>query len=379
MTILSGRYQVGNAIYGDATVAVHRGHDQLLNRPVTIEMARPGQPDEAATALREKARRMALAELPYVAALYDQGDEAGIPYLIYEDLIGTPLSEAAPLAPADVVGVISSLTTTLRTAQSRHGYSPRLDSTSIRFGDGRTQLIDWGTRPLPGDHLADLTSTLALAVTGSESGTSTVPVAAPIMRVVRRAIGREYASIDELERELRQAAAAADDPTVVVARGRPTVMVSPVPDARPPAGSVEPRPARPGNRILMAGAGLLLLLGLLGGSLWVRGRDTTANEGLPATTTAVAEEAEPPAGVGVVETAAPVEQPGTPYLVNPRGQQRLNVRAGPGENFGVVGRLTRGAEVLVVEGPVAAGRFNWVRVEGAGVAGWCILEGLQPR
>jgi eukaryotic-like serine/threonine-protein kinase len=115
---LSGRYQLAEAAYGDASVVVHRGYDQLLNRNVAIELPHPGQPNaHIDTMLREKARRMAIGELPFVAALYDQGDEADRPYLILEELVGEPLSDTAPLPPSAVVELFSSLATTVRSSQ----------------------------------------------------------------------------------------------------------------------------------------------------------------------------------------------------------------------------------------------------------------------
>ena len=378
MNILSGRYRLGDVVYGDAVVAVHRGQDQLLNRTVSIEISRPDHPDETVSAaLRDKARRMALAELPHLAALYDQGEDAGQPYLVFEELSGVPLAEAAPLDPSDVATLIASLAATLRAAQKQQIRAPRLDAGSVRFGDGRAQIVDWGvTAPVQSD-LAALTPLLALAATGSETGDPNRGAPPPIMRVVQRALAGEYASVDALEQELQQAVSAAEDPTVAVTSARPTVLVSERSARRPPERSAArasspPRQRRP---TLMAGAGILLLLGLLAGGLVLRGRSSSADAPVAA-----------PSGAGVAatelaETSAapsPTEQ-GTPYIVATNNGRRLNVREGPGENFRRIGALPNGAEVRMVEGPVDGGRFRWARVEGDGIAGWCVFEALRPR
>jgi serine/threonine protein kinase len=375
MNLLSERYQLGEVVYGDAGVVVYRGHDQKLNRAVTIELPRADHPNEVvAETLRDKARRMALADLPYVAALYDQGEQDGRPYLVFEELIGTPLAEVAPLDPGNVVAMITAICGTLRAARQQQVDPPRLDPNSVRFGDGRPQIVDWGIAAATMSEIAALSSLLALAATGSKTGTTSRRVPASLLRVVQRAVGGEYASADDLERELRESATAADEPTVVLPRARPTVMMPERTSEPLPLSDPLPAPPRR-NPLLFVSLGLLLVL-LLAGGLWARGRSDTPEEVTVPETTAVPSQATAPA----VEPAPTVAgTTGTPYTVATVDGRRLNVRAGPGQNFGVVGRLNNGSEVRVVEGPVTAGRFRWVRVEGNGVSGWCVFEALRPR
>ena len=373
MSLLSERYQLGDLIYGDAGVAVHRGYDQKLNRPVTIELPRDGHPNYVvAEMLRNKARRMALADLPHLAALYDQGEQDGRPYLIFEELIGAPLAEVAPLAPDDVVALITALAATLSAARQQQVDPPRLDPSSVRFGDCRPQIVDWGVAAATTGEVAALSALLALAATGSQTGTTSRHVPTPLLRVVQRAVGGEYASADDLQYDLRQSVTAADEPTVVLPRGRPTLIVPeheqepislPAPVARGPA-------RRP---LLLAGLGLALVL-LLGGGLWARGRTAGSGETSPVTSGEAAGPATTAAEPAVTTGAAA----GTPYVVATNGNQRLNVRERPGQDSNIVGKLANGTEVRVVEGPVPAGGFQWVRVEGAGVSGWCVFGALRP-
>lgn len=374
MDLLSERYQLGDVAYGDAGVAVHRGYDQKLNRAVTIELPRPDLPNQVvAETLRNKARRMALADLPHVAALYDQGEQDGRPYLVFEELVGAPLAEVAPLDPADVVIVITALCATLRAARLQQIDPPRLDPNSVRFSDGRLQIVDWGIAAATRSEVAVVSMFLALAATGSKTGTTTRRVPAPLLRVVHHAVEGDYATIDDLERELQQSATAADEPTVVVSRARPTVMVpqqAPVPD---PAVS-EPVVRTPNRRpLLLAGLGLVLAL-LVAGGLWARNRPDAPDAASPDVTAVVAEPTAPPQ-----VTTAP-DAPGTPYTVATNDGQRLNVRAGPGQDAQIVGKLENGSTVRVLEGPVAGGRFQWARIEGDdGVSGWCVFEALRAQ
>jgi uncharacterized protein YgiM (DUF1202 family) len=127
--------------------------------------------------------------------------------------------------------------------------------------------------------------------------------------------------------------------------------------------------------VFPAAAGLLLLLALLAGASWIRGRDQAA---APTADGPAAAANATPQGDTQANVTPPSGQ-GKRYVVAPAGSQRLNVRSGPGENNPPVGRLNRGAVVEVLEGPVRGGRFNWVRVRGNGVEGWCIFEALREQ
>ena len=54
-------------------------------------------------------------------------------------------------------------------------------------------------------------------------------------------------------------------------------------------------------------------------------------------------------------------------VVNPKS---ANVRSGPGKDFDVVGRLTRGDSVLVVVRGEGADSWSLIRIEGDGIEGY---------
>jgi N-acetylmuramoyl-L-alanine amidase len=65
--------------------------------------------------------------------------------------------------------------------------------------------------------------------------------------------------------------------------------------------------------------------------------------------------------------------PGTATVDTPR----LNLRAGPGTDHDVVGILTGGTALTILDGPVPATGYTWYRVQAPGGAtGWVIGEGL---
>lgn len=370
MTVLSERYLVSDLIYSDAAVAVHHGYDQMLNRPIMIELLRPDHADPgAATVLREKARRMALAELPFVAALYDQGEEEGRPYLILEELHGTPLAEAAPIPPTMLIHLVTSISTTLEAARDKQTLVPHLDQASIRISpDARIQIVDWGTTPAvqpPANDLAVITPLLTLAATGSDDRTALQGLAQPLKRVIEQALAGGYASGAQLLHDLRQTQQRAEDPTIAVRQAPPTVTI---PDAHRLAPSATWR--RPWLGLISAIVALAILI--LVGSFALRrptGAETPGAQPTSAPSSTIVQE-------GPATPTAPV---GTPYVVATVDGRRLNIRGGPGTTFPVVGALTNGTQVVVVEGPVAANNYRWVRIAGASTSGWCALEALKQR
>ena len=386
MTLLTGRYREGDVVYDDAMVSVHRGHDQLLNRDVTIELLKPGLPDTAAEALREKARRMAVTELPNVAALYDQGEEDGRPFLVLEEMLGTRLTAIAPLGPEDLIALISAVSATLQAAERSQAAPPRLDGDSVRFAEGRTQIVDWGLPPAGAaapDAMTALARLLALAATGAPTGKGGRPAPAPIMRVVNRALAGEYTSAVVLEDELRAAVKTAEQPTMELPRAQPT-MVMPRESPPPPPPTVNrrrqvapplsrpvatvPPVVRPRRRMWPVGLGLLLLITLLAAAAWLRNAPITFS-GVPPTTATSAG--------STAQAAASAAPQGQPYVVATADGQRLNVRSGPGRNKPIVTAVTNGTVVRVVGGPVTADGFTWVHIQGNGIDGWAVQGALR--
>lgn len=72
-----------------------------------------------------------------------------------------------------------------------------------------------------------------------------------------------------------------------------------------------------------------------------------------------------------VETAAALPQP-TSDATNVRfvAANSVNVREGPGTDFGVVSRLSRGEAVLVVSAGTGPDGWSLIRIEGDGVEGY---------
>ncbi|MCA9890949.1 MAG: SH3 domain-containing protein [Anaerolineae bacterium] len=67
-------------------------------------------------------------------------------------------------------------------------------------------------------------------------------------------------------------------------------------------------------------------------------------------------------------------------VINTTDGDRLNMRSGPGVDFSRLARLADGAQVIVLEGPVAADGFVWWRVRTVdGTEGWVVQSADDVR
>ncbi len=367
------RYELANLIYADADVVAYHGHDPLLKRAVTVELLRPERAaDPAAVAqLLEKARRAALINLPHVAALYDQGNLDGRPYLVLEEGAGPALRDAAPLAPDVAARVADSLAETIEAAQRDGQPIPTLSDETVRVGaDGHTQILDLGLRsPQEMTHaLTSLGALLQLALGGVTQGQRV----APLHDLAERAQRGQIDSVARFRAELRELRQRADTPTTVLGGVPPTM---PIHDEPPPPRQRETQVVTHARRSLWPWLiGSVLLLGLIVGgmALWQERPTAESSESTPTDVVA------PP------ETApedAPAEQaPSGPTLVVATNNgQSLVVRSGPGRSFPRITSLRPGTTVVVLEGPQAADGFNWVRIRAGDIEGWCVREALREQ
>jgi hypothetical protein len=97
----------------------------------------------------------------------------------------------------------------------------------------------------------------------------------------------------------------------------------------------------------------------------------TAPEPPTPETTAPASEPDVTLATADVVTTPPLPEPeipgGTLFTVASR---QVNVREGPGKNFSVVGSLTKGEQVLVVQDENPVEGWSKVRMEGDGIEGY---------
>ncbi|HEY0736499.1 MAG TPA: SH3 domain-containing protein [Herpetosiphonaceae bacterium] len=401
--ILANRYHLDSIVYSDSAVVAYQARDQILNRTVTVELLRSEKAKDSTAVQRmlDKARNAAIANLPHVAALYDQNSVDQRPFLVLEEMAGPPLADLVPLSPQQAIMLVEKMAETLEAGLSYQQPLPEINDQTIRIShEGRIQVLDLGldqTPPHPGYAVKALGQLLSMSIAGA----SDLSRITPLRKLAERATNGEYQSIGDLLMELRSLNQRANTPTTVIPRTHPTI---PVPDsarsapqpARPaptqssttrPAPAVsaprgapitppmvqeEPEPA-PRRSLLGIVAAVVVTLLLVAGTIAVwggsDGNETTAE---PSPSAVVGES---PAA-SAAASAAPAN-PEQIFVVNTAGQRPLVVRSAPGTDSARVGSLGYGTQVEVIGGPQAANGYNWVQIRTPNLTGWCISEALR--
>ena len=110
--LLDGRYRVDTTIATGGMSTVYRGFDVRLDRPVALKVmdARYAGDHQFLTRFQREARAVARLKNPGLVAIYDQGGDAGHPFLVMELIEGGTLRELlrerGPMPPHAVVAVM---------------------------------------------------------------------------------------------------------------------------------------------------------------------------------------------------------------------------------------------------------------------------------
>ncbi|HVE98546.1 MAG TPA: Stk1 family PASTA domain-containing Ser/Thr kinase [Mycobacteriales bacterium] len=94
-TLLGGRYELGGTLGLGGMAEVYRGRDTRLGRDVAVKLLRPELAGDPTFIARFKREAQAAASLnhPNVVAVYDTGEDGGVPYIVMEYVEGRTLRE----------------------------------------------------------------------------------------------------------------------------------------------------------------------------------------------------------------------------------------------------------------------------------------------
>ena len=115
-TIGRRRYEVLARIAQGGMAVVYRGHDRQLDRVVAIKVPRPELARDRAFSeqFRREARAAARLSHPNVVAVYDSGEERGLPWIVMEHVSGQTLrglldaqGRLAPETTAELLGPVA--------------------------------------------------------------------------------------------------------------------------------------------------------------------------------------------------------------------------------------------------------------------------------
>ncbi|GAB3228732.1 Stk1 family PASTA domain-containing Ser/Thr kinase [Glycomyces halotolerans] len=93
--LLGGRYEIGEVIGYGGMAEVHRGRDLRLGRDVAVKLLRAdlSRDESFLVRFRREAQNSASLNHPNIVAVFDTGEEHGIPYMVMEYVNGQTLKE----------------------------------------------------------------------------------------------------------------------------------------------------------------------------------------------------------------------------------------------------------------------------------------------
>jgi serine/threonine protein kinase len=101
--VLAGRYEIGAVLGRGGMAEVRAGWDLRLGRAVAIKTLLPGLAEEPGIRRRFEGEARAAARLahPNAVAVFDVGEERGVPFLVMEQVVGPTLEEELRRGPLD--------------------------------------------------------------------------------------------------------------------------------------------------------------------------------------------------------------------------------------------------------------------------------------
>jgi len=104
MTLVAGRYALGELLGTGGMSVVHAAVDERLARPVAVKLLKPEMAarDDVRRRFETEARWAARLSHPHAVAVYDTGEDDGVPFLFVERLPGQTLHDRIAEGPVDV-------------------------------------------------------------------------------------------------------------------------------------------------------------------------------------------------------------------------------------------------------------------------------------
>ncbi|HEY5678332.1 MAG TPA: serine/threonine-protein kinase, partial [Myxococcales bacterium] len=167
--LLSGRYRIEREIGKGGMGRVLSARDEKLGRRVAVKVVTAAHDPARVLRFEQEARTAGALEHPNVLAVYDLGEEDGVPYLVTELLEGHTLRtviDGPRLPPSQVQTLALQLARGLSAAHARGIVHRDLKPENLFLThDGRLKILDFGLARLTADGAQALT--LAGAVFGT--------------------------------------------------------------------------------------------------------------------------------------------------------------------------------------------------------------------
>ncbi len=164
--LLGGRYEIGEVVGYGGMAEVHRGRDLRLGRDVAVKLLRADLSRDESFLIRfqREAQNSASLNHPNIVAVFDTGEDAGIPYMVMEFVNGRTLKEVllaeGRFDSAVACEVVADMCAALDFSHKHHIIHRDVKPGNVMLSDtNQVKVMDFGiARALasgPGDHDAD--------------------------------------------------------------------------------------------------------------------------------------------------------------------------------------------------------------------------------
>ncbi len=149
--VVDGRYRIGVRVARGGMASVYEAHDLRLDRLCAVKVMHPGLGDDEEFAARfvREARSAARLDHPNVVAVFDQGEDDGLVFLVMEYVAGHTLRDVilkeSPMPPSRALALVEPVLSALASAH-RAGLIHRdvKPENVLIADDGRVKVADFG-------------------------------------------------------------------------------------------------------------------------------------------------------------------------------------------------------------------------------------------
>lgn len=167
--LLGGRYEIGEVVGYGGMAEVHRGRDLRLGRDVAVKLLRAdlSRDESFLVRFRREAQNSASLNHPNIVAVFDTGEEHGIPYMVMEYVNGRTLKEVlmaeGRFDPVTACEVVADTCSALDFSHKHHIIHRDVKPGNVMLSDtNQVKVMDFGIARALASGQATMTQTSAV-------------------------------------------------------------------------------------------------------------------------------------------------------------------------------------------------------------------------
>ncbi|THV28018.1 Stk1 family PASTA domain-containing Ser/Thr kinase [Glycomyces paridis] len=167
--LLGGRYEIGEIVGYGGMAEVHRGRDLRLGRDVAVKLLRADLSRDESFLIRfqREAQNSASLNHPNIVAVFDTGEDAGIPYMVMEFVNGRTLKEVllaeGRFDPAAACEIVADMCSALDFSHKHHIIHRDVKPGNVMLSDtNQVKVMDFGIARALASNQATMTQTSAV-------------------------------------------------------------------------------------------------------------------------------------------------------------------------------------------------------------------------